>query len=475
MLQKPWYQLAFSLGEAALSVISGGVLFIIISHASGPELLGTYALGVAWLMLFQGVSCFGIPEFLMREVGAYGREASDQVHHAMLLGLGSGCVALGLMLGSVRLVGYRANVVQVVTVGSLALIPAFLNSASRSVFLAVRKMHLAFLALLVEVTITLSASIYLLLTGHGAQALMASLVVAKVTSATVSLLLLYSRVLPLRMTFDLGYLRQTASTMIAFGIGNVLFMVTMRINIIMTSLFADIAAVGQFAAATKVMEMGLMMPSGFVQLLMTRIAHSFNTQGNRDPNCFSAWYQLLFDLVITTSVGVWVFAGLILQTLFGTSFGQARWILRILMIYLVIESADAIMSVILKASYRQGDDVSRLAFNPLTNIVLNLILLPILGTVGAAIGRVGGVSASATLRHRLISRELTRINWLRFGLKPALIGIGVGSVCYSLLSLGRPIYSVTAYVLLTVCLLRISSGFSSSAIKDMMSVAPSQE
>src|SRR5229473_5836701 len=122
MPQKPWRQLVFLLGEAALSLVSSGALFIIISRVSGPELLGTYALAVAWLMLFQGVSSFGIPEFLMREVGAYGRDAAGQVVHTMLLGLGSGFVALGLMLGAVRLLGYSAYIVQVITIVSLALI-----------------------------------------------------------------------------------------------------------------------------------------------------------------------------------------------------------------------------------------------------------------------------------------------------------------------------------------------------------------
>ena len=42
------------------------------------------------------------------------------------------------------------------------------------------------------------------------------------------------------------------------------------------------------------------------------------TQGNRDPNRFGPWYQLLFALVVPISVGVWVFAGPILETLFGS-------------------------------------------------------------------------------------------------------------------------------------------------------------
>jgi O-antigen/teichoic acid export membrane protein len=119
--------------------------------------------------------------------------------------------------------------------------------------------------------------------------------------------------------------------------------------------------------------------------------------------------------------------------------------------------------------------VTRLAFNPLTNIVLNLVLLPTLGTIGAAIGRVGGVSASATLRHLLIARELTAVNWFRFAVKPGLISIAVGSVCYSLLEVGRPAWLLVFYVLVTLVLLRISSCFSPSAVKEMMSSPSGQD
>jgi len=83
-------------------------------------------------------------------------------------------------------------------------------------------------------------------------------------------------------------------------------MLTMRINVIMVSAWVDIVSVGHFAAATKVMEMGLMVPSLFGNLLMSRIAYSFNTQGNpRPPNYFAAWYKALFALLVPICVGVW--------------------------------------------------------------------------------------------------------------------------------------------------------------------------
>jgi O-antigen/teichoic acid export membrane protein len=472
--QKPWRQLAFLLGEAALSLISGSVLFIIISRVSGPELLGTYALALAWLMMFQGVSSMGVPEYLMREVGAHGRDAAVEMVHAGLLGLGSGVVGLCLMLGTVRLLGYSPDIVKIVTIASLALIPTFLNTACRSVFLALRMMHLTFLAALIEVTIVMSASVHLLLSGYGAIALMVTLVVAKIASASIAVTMLYRRVLKVWPAFRLGSLIRTARTVFTFGIGNMLGMLTMRINTIMASVWVDIAAVGHFAAATKIMEIGLIIPNLFVQLLMTRFAYSFNTQGNRDPNQFGAWLQILFAFVVPICVGLWVFAGPILDTLFGNGFGSAVWVLRILLIYLVIESADAVMSVILRAAHRQREDVSRFAANPLTNIAVNLLLLPSLGTIGAAIGRVSGVGASATLRHLFMTRELIGVKWFRFALKPAVISVGVGSICYFLLNGNRPAWVLLFYVATTAVLLRIAAGFTLSAIKEMMSFPSSQ-
>jgi hypothetical protein len=64
---------------------------------------------------------------------------------------------------------------------------------------------------------------------------------------------------------------------------------------------------------------------------------------------------------------------------------------------------------------------------------------------------------------------------LRFALKPALISVGVGSVCYALLDVNRPAGLLLFYVAATAVLLRISSGFSPSAIKDLMSLPSSQD
>lgn len=470
MQQKPWRQLAFVVGEPALALLSGGVLYVVISRASGAELLGVYALALAWLTVFQGVSSFGIPEFILREAGAYGRNSATQVVHALLLGLGCGVAAICLMLAMVRLMGYQADLARPISIVSLALIPAFLNLACRSVFVAQRQLHVPFLAALIEVAIMVPASLYLLLSGYGAVALMVTFVAAKFASASVVVTLLFRSVFPALPPLDLSVLMKTARTVFAFGVGTVLGVLSMRINLIMVSLWLSIETVGHYAAAAKLMEFCLIGPAMFAQLLLTRVAHSFVMRSDRDPNRFAPWFEVLFALVLPICVGIWVFAGPILETLFGKPFGDGLWILRVLMIFVLTESADVTMSAILKAANRQRQDAFFVGLNLLVNVALSLMLLPVLGAIGAAIGRVCGGAASATTRHLLIGKVLTELDWLRCGWKPALISFGAGSICYLLLGVEPPAWLMLFYVLSVAALLKLSSGFSFAAVKDIMSV-----
>jgi hypothetical protein len=61
------------------------------------------------------------------------------------------------------------------------------------------------------------------------------------------------------------------------------------------------------------------------------------------------------------------------------------------------------------------------------------------------------------------------VNWLHFARKPALISLVAGSVCFSLLGVERPAWLLLFYTVASLVSLWISSSFSFSTIKDMMS------
>ena len=97
-------------------------------------------------------------------------------------------------------------------------------------------------------------------------------------------------------------------------------------------------------------------------------------------------------------------------------------IVRILMLYVVIESADAVMGTVLKAMGRQATDVTIFAVNPLCNLALNVWFVPVLGGVGSALAKLGGVICSCALRVVVVHR-VTAMRWFRLRVRPAAEGL----------------------------------------------------
>ena len=97
---------------------------------------------------------------------------------------------------------------------------------------------------------------------------------------------MFRQFLPVRPPLDPRMLFQTARPVVIFGIGNMLGMLSLRINVIMVSLWVNITTVGHYAAATRIMEIGLVISNIFGPLLLSRMAHNFSAKGNRDPELF---------------------------------------------------------------------------------------------------------------------------------------------------------------------------------------------
>ncbi len=65
------------------------------------------------------------------------------------------------------------------------------------------------------------------------------------------------------------------------------------------------------------------------------------------------------------------------------------------MIFVLTETLDVVMSAILKSAHRQRQDAAFVALNLVTNVALNLVLLPAFGAVAL---RLGGCAAKPPRR-----------------------------------------------------------------------------
>lgn len=413
-------------GEAFLLLLTGGVLFILISRLGGPDLLGEYSLVLAWILLFQGVAAFGIPEFIMRETGIRGAESAPYLYQGFIIGLATSTAAMGILLAATVVLDYPTHIETALRLGTLALVPMMVNGLCRAGFVARRQMGFVFRIALVESLIIMALSTWSLLHGGGVVSLVATLSGAKLISSLLSLYWFNRHGLLLWQRFDWALCRTLLGPIMAFGMSNALGMAALRINTIMLSFWASMSVIGHYAAASKVLDIALILPSLCAQLVMPRVAYAFAQRRTHELALFEKSFHAIFAAAMPLGVGVLFYADTIVASLFGPSFTEAVVPLRILMIYFLIEVADALMGVVLKSAHRQNQDVRLHAMNPGLNIALNFIAIPTLGSTGAALAKLVGVLASSTSRYVAISRDLVPLRWFEFAARPLGVSVVAG-------------------------------------------------
>lgn len=411
-MTRTWVPLAFLFGEAFVFALAGGVVAIVVSRWGGAALMGQYSLVLAWIALFQAIANFGLAEFTMRELGRRPDQGDKQIGHSLLIGGAAALLGMLLMAATIMLFGYPEATRQALLLGVLTLLPMTLASISRAGFLAHERPAAVFAVALVESLIAGVVNCWLAYSGHGVLAFVVTMLAVKLLSCVFSLRLLKRRVAQLWPAIDPAFCRSMLATLLTFGAGNILGTLSMRINLILLSVWASLPAVGLYAAASKVMELTLMIPAIFAQALLSKLSQGFAQRDTAQvKSLLAGTVPWLLAMVIVLSAGVCLFAARLLQALFGAEFSAGSTILRLLMLFLVLESLDTVMSVTLKAAGRERLDVGLFAGNVAVNIGASLLLIPAWGGLGCALAKMLGGLASGLPRGVALLRMAATLGW----------------------------------------------------------------
>lgn len=461
-------QFLLILGEAFLLLLTGGVLFVLVSRLGGPNLLGEYSLVLAWVLLFQGLAAFGIPDFVTREAGIRGAASGPYVYHGFVLGFATSAAAMGILLTLTVVLDYAPHINMALRLGTVALIPMMVNGLCRAAFLAGRRMEFVVGVTLVESFIVMAVSTWVLLQDGGVVPLVATLCGAKVVSSLLSLYWLNRHGVPMPQSFDWALCRTLVGPVMAFGVSNALGMFALRINTIMLSFWVPMSVVGHYAAAAKTVDVALIVPSLCAQLVMPRVAYAFAQRQAHELALFEKAFHAIFAASIPIGIGILFYADVIVALLFGPSFADAVLPLRILMIYFLIEVAEGLMGMVLKSAHRQNQDVRLYAVNPVLNIAVNLVAIPAWGSTGAAIAKLAGVLASSTNRYLAISRDLVPLRWFEFAARPLAVSVVAGLVLVPFGAVLPDALSMALFIALTLGGLTWTAQFSLRDLNEIL-------
>jgi len=417
------------------TALSGYFFKIYLARTLGAEALGLYALGMSIVGMISLFNAVGLPTAGARFVAEY----SSQRDYARLGKFLRGAVSLlgfgNLVLGAVLLLAMPSIAVRfyhtpILTSYSwsfaaimlLGVLNAFLGQCMAG-FRAVARRTIITHFTGTSVTILLAVVLIRMQFGLGGY------LVAQVASAALVLSCLAYSVwkllpTPARAMGGLGHVekRVVAFSATTFGIAMVHFVLAQADKITLGH-YLDVKQVGIYAVATAV--------AGFVPIALTSVNQIFSpmiaelhSAGNHQLlQKLYAWltkWVLVFTIPLAASIVI--FAGPVM-TVFGGGFLSGGPVLVVCAIAQVVNCAAGSVGFLLLMSGNQLSLMKILSANAVLMVVLNILLVPRLGILGAALGLSASIVGTNLWCLREVHKRLGLFPYNRSYAKIALCAI----------------------------------------------------
>jgi len=380
---------AWLLGGRMLAQALTVPMTVLLAGRLGLAGFGHYAFLLAVVFVANVVTTFGTDMVVIRDIAGAGRTHRWPAALGVQLALSAAAIGL-IWLGAPLIPGGDETVVAGLQVFSLSLIPAAVFSVCSAALRGVGRMDWYAALGVASVALQLGAAWTFVAPGTGlvlvAIVLLAvQAVVGTAAFAVCAALIPEFRRRPAASASDVAEMARASASI---GVLSLLGVLYQRAGVLALSLFAGPAATGWFAASSRVVEAS---KSGHVALfgaLYPAMAAAHATPGKppageAPSNPFGRSWRLSVAGAGAISGVLVLIAPLVIELLYGPTFGPASGALAILGLSLVPSTIATYRSLELLASHREGRTLRALTVSLAALGALLAVLIPLLGWIGA--------------------------------------------------------------------------------------------
>ncbi len=416
------------MGERLIFLVPQATMIVLVTRVLGNAFFGKYALVLTWIAVFQLVANFGISECLAREIGRDPELGPRYLSRGLVLGSIFSVIAMGVMGAAAWVAHYPSDVTRAILLATGTLLPANIVATCRGALLANRKVEYMMWVGLAESLVLLPLNIYWILSGAGLLPIVGTIVLAKFVTGLLALWLVHDFVTSVVGPMKGAVFGQLWKTILPFGVGSLIVFPSVRFDIFLLSKMATFETLGLYSAATKLMELLFVVPMAFFMVMLPRTARDLSGLPARRTDRLERSLRWYFTIVIPVGIGVIGFAEPIILLVYGKAFGGAAPLLQIQMSTFLLLTMDVILAMICKGAGFQRVDLAFVITSTVVNLTLNILLIPSMMAVGAAVAVSLSILVGVVLRWRFVSRSIVQVKWLvllRDPVVTALLLIGI--------------------------------------------------
>jgi O-antigen/teichoic acid export membrane protein len=356
-----------------------------IARYLGPEQFGLLNFTAALIGLFGALAGMGLQGIVVRELVRNPSSRADTLGTAAALQLLGGAVAYSLLLGAVFFLRPEDRLAQIVgaILGAMVLLKAtevathWFESQVQSKYV-VWVQNGAFL-------VFAGVKVMLILIGASLTSF-AWAMLAEAVLVALALTMALQRLGPPLSSLRINWIRCLELLRAGWPLmlSSIAVMIYMKIDQIMIGQMLGNDAVGIYSAAVRISEIWYFLSTAVAASVLPAILEAKKNNEAQYRQRLQRLFDLMTWLAVIVALPVTLFATPLVTMLFGADYSEAGGVLAIhvwatVFVFLGVAGGNWFL-----AENQQLISLQRTALGAVVNILLNLVLIPILGVVGAA-------------------------------------------------------------------------------------------
>jgi O-antigen/teichoic acid export membrane protein len=411
---------SFLIGGHVVGTAIGLALLVLLSRTLGDAEFGRLYVALSLAMIFAAAGELGLPQVVARQVAQDRARARPYLYRAVGLVVAGGAVLYVILLAIVPALGYVSEVERLVAIVGVLVTAEALAQIVGALFQAHEQMRVPALARVSANAFTLLVVFPLLAHGYHAPAVATVMVAAALFRVLIQVLAL-RRLSGFRLAAApgpswRGLVQAGLPFLLAQGLGTLAF----RMDVLMLGRLAPAAAVGWYAASSRLIESLIFVPHLLTMATFPVAARLWVGAPAQFGGTVRKTLHLLVAIAVPISVTLAVLADRIIGLLFSLErYGAAVPILRVQAVSLTFMFITFYLVGLLMAIGRERRWLAIAAGTCLVTPALNVLLIPAAqaqlgnGGIGAALATLGTELFILTLAARQIPRHtFGRESWL---------------------------------------------------------------
>ena len=396
----------------AITLATGFLLSVILGRFLGASAFGLFTMTLTIYTIASLVGGIGIPIAIVKYVAEY-KENKEKLNVFVSCGIVNSAI-FGAVVGSVlfALSGMLASIFNMPELTDLIKIVAFalpflvVNNTLLGLLNGLREMKSYSFRAVIRSILLLTFTILLVYIGLGIKGAVLALLLSEV--GTLFLLLIISRNF---FCFAIGDYVKTTKEMVKFGsqlfLGNAIGMINTNADKLLIGYFLMDKDIGIYAIALA-FSSGLLMIPGAIGTITYPAISEYNSKGSHETIEILINKSMKYSLVILSILGISIifFSKDIILLLLKPEFLPACMPLAILILSMIFFGAWGSVGTTFTGVGRPDINWKICIIEFFVGIPLNLLLIPIYGISGAAIGTAGSLVTGVILAIILLKKIL---------------------------------------------------------------------